>query len=128
MVKIWNNIMSVILVLILSLGCIQHPTSDYQSTSSLILSDYTISVGNRVLVEGTVWNKGPQAASNISIFLETKDNEILDQAYFERLEAGKAAKFYLNSSYSKYSKSDFQLIIKVIWGENGRNELEYLVK
>jgi hypothetical protein len=128
MVEIWNNVISVILVLILSLGCIQHPTSNQQSTSSLTLPDYTISVGNRVLVEGTVWNKGPQAASNISIFLETKDNERLDQAYFERLEAGEAAKFHLNSSYSKYSKSDFQLIIKVIWGENGKNEIEYLVK
>ncbi|VVB56117.1 Uncharacterised protein [uncultured archaeon] len=115
----------VILLLILAIGCIQKPTS---VPLNLTISEYTIAVGDKIVVEGMIWNMGPKEAFNISISLETKEKKILDNVYLQRIKAGESTKFFLNSTYSGYSKSDLKLILKVIWNEeNGRNELEYLL-
>lgn len=115
----------IILVLILSTGCVQKSTP---APLNLTISEYTIAVGDKIVVEGTLWNTGLKEAFNISISLETKDKKILDNVYLQRLNAGESTKFLLNPTYSGYSKGDLKLILKVIWNEeNGRNELEYLL-
>lgn len=116
---------TVILILVLSIGCIQKTTPP---PLNLTISEYTISVGDKIVVEGAIWNRGLKEAFNISISLETKEKKILDHVYLQRLNAGESTNFFLNSTYSGYSKRDLKLILKVMWNEeNGRNELEYFL-
>lgn len=115
----------VALMLVFSIGCVQEPKP---APLNLTIPEYTIAVGNKIAVQGTIWNMGLKEAINISISLETRDKKILDHVYLQRLKAGESTKFFLNSTNSGYSKGDLKLILKVIWNEeNGRNELEYLL-
>lgn len=112
----------VLIILFLSIGCIQKSSP---STSNLIISEYNMSLGDQIELEGTIWNKGLIDGFHINISLETEEENILDHIYIERLKAGESNKFIL---HSKYTERDSHLFLKVGWEENGRrNELEYLL-
>lgn len=112
----------VLIILFLSIGCIQKSSPP---TSNLIISEYNMSLGDQIELEGTIWNKGLIDGFHINISLETEEENILDHIYIERLKAGESTKFIF---HSKYSERDSQLFLKIEWEENGRqNELKYLL-